>query len=152
MLGESLLNSLFTSSISDLFSRLVTFLFPRPRHFHVFMCALHFSPPLHGWTPHTTLTVCVWLCICLLCLFFFFRSLKFYVSKSLVIDEGQVCGHACAYNKLKHPICPERTSSLRGCALPFLSLSSAEPCKCGCHSWSTCRKRGARFSLIYCCT
>lgn len=117
-LGESPLNSLFTSSISlDLFSLsdmslFVPFLVP-------FMCScvpsiflshFAFSPLLsHGRTPDATLDcVCMRLCICLLYfLFFIFFALKFNVSESLVKDERKVCGHACAYNKLKHLICPK---------------------------------------------
>lgn len=85
---------------------------------------------------------CMWLCVCV----YFLTFLRFSVSKSLVRDERKVCGHARAYSKcVETSHLPQRASCLQGCALPSLLLSSAEPCKCGCHSWSTSSKGELAF-------
>lgn len=88
----------------------------------IFLSHFAFSPLLsHGRTPDATLDcVCMRLCICLLYfILFYFFALKFNVSESLVKDERKVCGHACAYNKLKHLICPKEPRVSEDVFYPF---------------------------------
>ena len=121
MLGESLLNSLFTSSIplTSFTLRVTLFFF----FFSLSLLSLScvpsiFLPPFFFSPPHAWLHTCVYLS----------TLLKLRVSTSSVKDERKVCEHACAAlcmsNRL---ICPKEPRVSRDVLSPSLQLSSTQP-------------------------
>lgn len=139
MLWKSLLKSLFASSISQ------TYFFLECDFFCFFFFSLSFSClPFNflSLSPFCARMLCIWLCVYDHTL----TSLRLSITKSLVRDARMVCVHTCAYSKyVETSHLPQRALCLQGCALPSLPLSSTEPSKCGCHSWSTSCKGELAF-------
>lgn len=112
MLRESLLNSLFTSSIppTSLTVRVTLLFF----FFSPLSCRFHVCPPSFCLLFCFLTRDCTPACLSI--------SSKRRVSTSSVKDEREVCEHACAtLCMLNRLICPKRASSLQGRALSFSS-------------------------------
>lgn len=94
-----------------------------------FMCALHpylsFAFFACAWSPHA-LSWYNYICVHKrVCVSVFFACLGFYITKSLLKNEGNVCIHAWAYSKCTETFhLPQRPACLQACALPFLPLLS----------------------------
>lgn len=122
MLREGLLNSVFASSIS-LTSFLSVFSLPCrlyvcPPSFSLFCLFCLRLIPSRSWYNY----ICVHKRVCVSV---FFACLGFYITKSLLKNEGKVCIHAWAYSKCTETFhLPQRPACLQGCALPSLPLLS----------------------------
>lgn len=123
MLGESPLNSLFTSSISlDLFSlsdMSLSCVHACPPSFSLILPSPRCSRMVEHLMQPWTVCACDSTFVYFILFYFIFFALKFNVSESLVKDERKVCGHACAYNKLKHLICPKEPRVSEDVFYPF---------------------------------
>ena len=144
MLGESLLNSLFTSSIplTSFTLRVTLFFF----FFSLSLLSLScvpsiFLPPFFFFfSSRVTAHLCVFV-------YFIEASCKHVIGEGW--EEGLwACMCSTVYVEPSH--LPQRASCLQGCALSFSpALFNTAFRKCGCHSWSTSSKKKtrARFSF-----
>lgn len=115
------------------------------------MCALHLSlpflPPWCSCMGEQLVELCMCMCVCEDVYVHFFDFSESHLKE--VVGERWEGGLMGAYedtvNMLEHLMCPKVPRVSRDMLSPSPPLSSTEPCKCGCHSWSTPREGELSF-------